>query len=317
MNKLYVEPSPHIRSSWTTQKIMLCVILSLCPALIAGMIYFGLKALVLTVICCASCVLFEYLFCLITKKPATINDLSAIVTGMLLALNLPADIPVYMAIIGCFVAIVIVKMLFGGIGQNFANPAMTARIVLMLSFTASMTTYAKPNIYIGEDIDAVASATPLAAATDELPTLLQMFLGERMGCIGETCILALLIGGVFLMVMKIISPVTPLAFVGTVALLSLLISDGDFGYMLYQIMSGGLVLGALFMATDYSTTPLTSKGKLIFGIGCGVLTFLIRQYASLPEGVSYSILIMNLLTPYIDKISRPRPHGAVKEGKKA
>ena len=316
MNKLYVEPSPHIRSGWTTQKIMLCVIIALLPALAAGVVYFGLKALLLAVICCASCVVFEYLFCLATKKKSTVGDLSAIVTGLLLALNLPAEVPVYMAVIGCFVAVVIVKMLFGGIGQNFANPAMTARIVLMLSFTASMTSYPAPFAYLSESVDAVASATPLAASGEELPTLTQMFLGERMGCIGETCVLALLIGGVFLIVMRIISPVTPVAFIGTVAVLSLLVSGGDGEYMLYQLMSGGLVLGAFFMATDYSTTPLTARGKLIFGIGCGVLTFLIRQYASLPEGVSYSILVMNLLTPYIDKISRPRPFGAVKEGKR-
>ncbi len=316
MNKLYVEPSPHIRSAWTTQRVMLCVIIALLPALCAGVVYFGLKSLILAVICCASCVLFEYLFCLVTKKESTVSDLSAIVTGLLLALNLPAEMPIYMAVIGCFVAIVVVKMLFGGIGQNFANPAMTARIVLMLSFTASMTTYPVPFGYLEESVDAVASATPLEATAEELPTLTQMFLGERMGCLGETSILALLIGGVFLMVMKLISPVTPVAFVGTVAVLSLAVSGGNTDYMLYQIMSGGLVLGALFMATDYSTTPLTARGKLIFGIGCGVLTFLIRQYASLPEGVSYSILIMNLLTPYIDKISRPRPFGAVKEGKR-
>ncbi len=317
MTKLYVEPSPHIRSGWTTQRIMLCVIISLLPALCAGVVYFGLKALLLAVICCASCVVFEYLFCLVTKKQSTVSDLSAIVTGLLLALNLPAEMPVYMAVIGCFVAVVVVKMLFGGIGQNFANPAMTARIVLMLSFTASMTTYPVPFGYLEEGVDAVASATPLEATAEELPTLMQMFLGERMGCLGETSILALLIGGAFLMVMKLISPVTPVAFVGTVAVLSLAVSGGDTQYMLYQIMSGGLVLGALFMATDYSTTPLTARGKLIFGIGCGLLTFLIRQYASLPEGVSYSILIMNLLTPYIDKISRPMPFGAVKEGKQS
>ncbi len=319
MNKLIVEPSPHVKSAWTTQKVMLNVIIALCPALIASVLIFGLRALVLTVICCACCVLFEWLFCLVTKKESTVSDLSAVVTGMLLAFNLPVDLPVYMAIIGCFVAIVIVKMLFGGIGQNFANPAITARIVLMLSFTASMTTWTEPfRWYKGFTdwapvADAAATATPLAMESDALPSILDMFLGVRGGCLGETCAAALILGGVYLMIRGLISPVTPCAFIGTVAVLSLISGGGDFTYVLYQLLSGGLILGAFFMATDYSTTPLTAKGKLIFGVGCGLVTFLIRQFGSLPEGVSYSILFMNILTPYIDKISVPRPLGAKKE----
>ncbi len=319
MNKLIVEPSPHIKSAWTTQKVMLNVIIALCPALVASVLIFGLRALVLTVICCASCVLFEWLFCFVTKKESTVSDLSAIVTGMLLAFNLPVDMPVYMAIIGCFVAIVIVKMLFGGIGQNFANPAITARIVLMLSFTASMTTWTEPfRWYKGFSdwapvADATATATPLAMESNELPSILDMFLGVRGGCLGETCAAALILGGLYLMIRGLISPVTPCAFIGTVAVLSLIAGGGDFEYVLYQLLSGGLLLGAFFMATDYSTTPLTAKGKLIFGVGCGLVTFLIRQFGSLPEGVSYSILFMNILTPYIDKISVPRPLGAKKE----
>ncbi len=319
MNKLIVEPSPHVKSAWTTQKVMLNVIIALCPALIASVLIFGLRALVLTVICCACCVLFEWLFCLVTKKESTVSDLSAVVTGMLLAFNLPVDLPVYMAIIGCFVAIVIVKMLFGGIGQNFANPAITARIVLMLSFTARMTTWTEPfRWYKGFTdwapvADAVATATPLAMESDALPSVLDMFLGVRGGCLGETCAAALILGGVYLMIRGLISPVTPCAFIGTVAVLSLISGGGDFTYVLYQLLSGGLILGAFFMATDYSTTPLTAKGKLIFGVGCGLITFLIRQFGSLPEGVSYSILFMNILTPYIDKISVPRPLGAKKE----
>lgn len=312
MNKLIVEPSPHIRGAMSTQKVMLNVIIAMLPALAAATIIFGIKALVLTVICCACCVLFEWLFCKVTKKDSTIHDLSAVVTGMLLAFNLPVDIPVYMAVIGCFASIVVVKMLFGGIGQNFANPAITGRIILMLSFTASMTTWTAPFSYL-EGADAVSTATPLVS--DELPSLLDMFLGIRGGCLGETCIAALLIGGVYLCVRKLIQPTTPLAFIGTVAVLTLLYSGFDVTYTLYQLMSGGLFLGAIFMATDYATTPLTQKGKLIFGIGCGVFTFLIRQFASLPEGVSYSILLMNILTPYIDKISMPKPLGAKKEPK--
>ena len=316
MSKLFVEPSPHIRSGWTTQKIMLNVIIALLPALVAATIIFGLRALVLTVICCTCCVLFEWLFSLVTKRPNTISDLSAIVTGMLLAFNLPVDLPVYMAVIGCFVAIVIVKCLFGGIGQNFANPAITARIVLMLSFTASMTRWTAPLSWLGEGADAVSSATPLAASAEELPNLLDMFLGVRGGCLGETCVAALLVGGVYLIAMGLVKPVTPLAFIGTVAVCSLLYSGFDFTFTLYQLMSGGLVLGAFFMATDYSTTPLTCKGKLIFGIGCGLITFAIRQFAALPEGVSYSILVMNCLTPLIERFTMPKALGAQKEGGK-
>ncbi|MBE6901557.1 MAG: RnfABCDGE type electron transport complex subunit D [Ruminococcaceae bacterium] len=306
MNKLIVEPSPHIKSAWTTQRVMLEVIIALCPALIASMVLFGVKALTLTVICCTACVLFELLFCIITKKERTISDLSAVVTGMLLAFNLPVDIPVYMAMIGCFVAIVIVKMLFGGIGQNFANPAVTARIVLMLSFSKAMTTWTAPFAY-KDGVDAVTSATPLTS--DVLPSLTDMFLGNRGGCVGETCALALIIGGVYLIVRGIISPVTPVAFIGSVMLLEL-ISGGSMTDALYQVLSGGIMLGAIFMATDYSTTPLTAKGKLVFGLGCGLLTFAIREFASMPEGVSYSILLMNILTPYIDKMTMPRALGA-------
>lgn len=316
MSKLFVEPSPHIRSGWTTQKIMLNVIIALLPALVAATIIFGPRALVLTVICCTCCVLFEWLFSLVTKRSNTISDLSAIVTGMLLAFNLPVDLPVYMAVIGCFVAIVIVKCLFGGIGQNFANPAITARIVLMLSFTASMTRWTAPLSWLGNGADAVSSATPLAASAEELPKLIDMFLGIRGGCLGETCVAALLVGGVYLIAMGLVKPVTPLAFIGTVAVCSLLYSGFDFTFTLYQLMSGGLVLGAFFMATDYSTTPLTCKGKLIFGIGCGLITFAIRQFATLPEGVSYSILVMNCLTPLIERFTMPKALGAQKEGRK-
>lgn len=314
MNKLFVEASPHIRSAWTTQKIMLAVIIALCPSLIAATYIFGLKALLLTVICCACCVLFEFLFSKITKRENTISDLSAIVTGMLLAFNLPVDLPIYMAVIGCFIAIVIVKCLFGGIGQNFANPAITARIALMLSFTAAMTKWTAPFAW-KEGVDATVSATPLAASAEELPSLLDMFLGNRAGCLGETCILALLIGGLFLICAGVVHPVTPVCFIGTVALLSFFKGGCDVNFMLYQILSGGLILGAFFMATDYSTTPLSTKGKLIFGIGCGLITFAIRQFATMPEGVSFSILVMNCLTPLIDRFTAPKALGAVKPTK--
>lgn len=312
MNKLFVESSPHIRSAWTTQKIMLNVIIALCPALIMSTYIFGIKALLLTVICCASCVLLEFLFNKITKREDTISDLSAVVTGMLLAFNLPVDLPIYMAIIGCFVAIVIVKCLFGGIGQNFANPAITARIVLMMSFGGAMMKWTAPFSW-KEGVDATVSATPLAAET--LPSMTDMFLGFRAGCLGETCIAALLLGGLYLMFIGLIRPATPLCFIGTVAVLSFFYGGCDVNFMLYQLMSGGLVLGAFFMATDYATTPLTTKGKIIFGVGCGLITFAIRQFASMPEGVSFSILVMNCLTPLIDRYTAPKALGAIKPKK--
>ncbi|MDE7360594.1 MAG: RnfABCDGE type electron transport complex subunit D [Oscillospiraceae bacterium] len=312
MNKLFVESSPHIRSAWTTQKIMLNVIIALCPALAMSVYIFGIKALLLTVICCTSCVLLEFAFNKITKREDTISDLSAVVTGMLLAFNLPVDLPVYMAIIGCFVAIVIVKCLFGGIGQNFANPAITARIVLMMSFAGNMTKWTAPFAW-KDGVDATVSATPLAA--EKLPSLSDMFLGFRAGCLGETCIAALLLGGLYLMFMGLIRPATPLCFIGTVAVLSFLYGGCDVNFMLYQLMSGGLILGAFFMATDYATTPLTTKGKIVFGVGCGLITFAIRQYASMPEGVSFSILVMNCLTPLIDRFTAPTALGAVKPKK--
>lgn len=333
MNKLFVESSPHIRSAWTTQKIMLNVIIALCPALVMSTYIFGIKALLMTVICCTSCVLLEFLFNKITKREDTISDLSAVVTGMLLAFNLPVDLPIYMAIIGCFVAIVIVKCLFGGIGQNFANPAITARIVLMMSFGGAMVKWTAPFSW-KEGVDATVSATPLAAMTGvdfkelslgelfsstmtgtEIPSLMDMFLGFRAGCLGETCIAALLLGGLYLMFIGIIRPTTPLCFIGTVAVLSFFYGGCDVNFMLYQLMSGGLVLGAFFMATDYATTPLTTKGKIIFGVGCGLITFAIRQYASMPEGVSFSILVMNCLTPLIDRFTAPKALGAVKPKK--
>lgn len=310
MSKLLIEPSPHIRSSMSTQKIMMHVLIALMPAVIAGTIIFGLQALLLIVICAVSAVISELVFNLITKRQSTLSDLSAVVTGVILGLNLPATLPPYMAIIGSAVAIVVVKQFFGGLGQNFANPAITARIVLMLSFTGEMTKWVKPFWYNLTDTDAITTATPLVMEGD-LPSYLDMFLGVRGGCIGETCTAALLLGGLYLISLRIINPITPIAYIGTVALLSF-VSGGD---VLMDIMSGGLFLGAFFMATDYATTPITTKGKLVFAIGCGLITVLIRNFGSAPEGVSYSILIMNILTPLIDKLIRPKPFGVVKEAK--
>lgn len=307
MNKLTVSPSPHIKSPMTTQKVMLNVILALMPALVAAGVIFGVRAVMLTAICVCSCVVFEALFNIITKHSTTITDLSAVVTGLLLAYNLPATLPFWMAVIGSFVSIVIVKCLFGGLGQNFANPAIVGRIVLMVSFTGAMTNWAVPFYY--ENADLVTGATPLVSKS---ASYLDLFLGNVGGTLGETSALAILIGGIYLVARRIISPSTPLAFILTVAAFSFLTGNDP----LYQVLSGGVMLGAVFMATDYVTTPVSFKGKIIFGIGCGIITCVIRFYASMAEGVSFSILIMNILTPYIDMITKTNPLGAYKPKKK-
>ena len=307
MSQLLIEPSPHIRCALTTQRIMLDVLIALMPAVIAGTWLFGLRALVLVVLCAAFCVVFEALFNVITKRKQTVSDLSAVVTGVLLGLNLPPALPIYMAAIGCFAAIVVVKQFFGGIGQNFANPAITARIVLMLSFGKYMTSWTAPVVGSISGVDAVSSATPLSSP-EAVPSYLDMFLGIRAGCIGETCIAALLLGGFYLLIRGIIDPVTPFAFIGTVALGALI---GGYDVPV-QLMSGGLVLGAFFMATDYATTPFTRTGKLIFAVGCGIITCVIRFFGIYPEGVSFSILIMKILTPLIDRYTRPKPFGEKK-----
>lgn len=303
-----VTASPHIRDNMTTQKIMLLVIISLLPALIGGFITFGLRAVIVTLVCTASCVIFEALTRIIMKRPQTVSDLSACVTGILLAMNLPVTIPIWQAVIGSFVAVVIAKQLFGGLGQNFVNPAILARIVLMLSFTADMTTWAVPHYWKENSADIVTSATPLVSRD---ASYWDLFIGNTGGCIGEVCALGLIIGGLFLIFTGIISSVTPLAFIGTVALAELIAGNDP----IYHILSGGLLLGAFFMATDYVTTPLTSMGKLIFGIGCGIITFVIREFGGYPEGVSFSILLMNIITPYIDNFTAKKALGAVYAGK--
>lgn len=318
MKKLIISSSPHIKSETTTQKIMLLVIVSLLPAVVASGIFFGMRALALIGVCCASSVLFEFLCRIIMKREQTISDLSALVTGLILALNLPVTLPYWMAAVGSFIAIVIVKQLFGGLGQNFANPAITARIALMISFTAPMTTWAVPKYWssdpslftgaISDTNTVITGATPLVSGNTSLTDL---FLGNVGGCIGETSALALLIGGLFLIITGVISASTPVAFIGTVAALTY-VSGGD---VPYQLLSGGLFLGAFFMATDYATTPVTVKGKIVFGIGCGIITFIIRNFGGYPEGVSFSILLMNILTPYIDMFTRTKPLGIVKPEK--
>lgn len=308
MKRLIVSPSPHDENYTKTSTIMLNVIIALIPALGAAVWFFGERVITLTAVCVSSCILFEWLCRKMMKRENTINDLSAVVTGVILAMNLPVTLPYWMAVIGAFVAIVIVKQLFGGLGQNFANPAITARIVLMVSFPGAMTNWIAP----GEAYDAVSSATPLALGEGaKLPSYLDLFLGNVGGCLGETCALALLIGGLYLAARKIISLAAPLSFIGVLALLSAIAGEDP----LYQILAGGVFLGAFFMATDYATTPITTKGKFVFGIGCGIITFVIRRFGSYPEGVSYSILLMNVLTPYIEQLTRTKVLGA-KEAEK-
>lgn len=297
---------------------MLVVIISLLPSAVAGCIIFGLRAAAVLLISVASAVVFEALANIVMKHEQTISDLSAVVTGLLLGMNLPASIPLYIPVIGSFIAIVIVKMLFGGIGQNFANPAITARIVLMVSFTPQMTNWIVPFGYkIGADT--VTGATPLVAEWLDNGnglvspfSLADMFLGRTGGCIGEVCAAALIAGGLLLVVSRIISPAEPIAYILTFGVMNLIYS-GSMTDTVYQLLAGGLLIGAIFMATDYATTPLTTNGKIIFGIGCGVITFVIRHFGSFPEGVSFSILLMNLLTPYIDRLTRTSPLGAKKK----
>ena len=308
-NNLVITSSPHIRASHTTSTIMRDVIIALVPALVASIVMFGLRALVLSCVCVAASMLFEYLYRKLMKLEGNVGDFSAAVTGLLLAFNLPVGIPVWMAVIGCFVAIVIVKQLFGGIGKNFANPAIVGRIVLLISFAAPMTTWLLPQNSVTPD--AVLGATPLAAASHAgavLPGYWDMFLGRIGGSLGETSTLALLLGFAYLVFRKIITVTTPVAFMGTVFIMSWVLGADP----LFHLLSGGLVLGAVFMATDYVTTPTTESGKLIFGIGAGIITVMIRLYAAYPEGVSFAILLMNILTPHIDNLTGKKAFGEVK-----
>ena len=304
-----VSVSPHIHHKVDTKSIMRDVCIAMVPALIASVILFGFRALLVTAVSVAAAVLTEFLYQKGTKQTVTISDWSAVVTGMLLAYNLPVSIPLWQAAFGSIVAILVVKQLFGGLGRNFANPAIVGRIVLFLSFSKTMTAWTAPNFAV----DAVSTATPLALMANggEVPGLLQMFLGVKGGCLGEVSALALLIGFVYLLVRKIITWHTPVAFIGSVFVLSWLIG-GDAVYAVNQVLAGGLMLGAVFMATDYATTPSTNNGRLIFGLGCGLLTVMIRQWGSYAEGVSFAILFMNILTPYISKWTRTKPFGGVK-----
>ena len=309
--KLLVSAGPHIRSNASTTSIMGDVLIALLPAVVASVLVFGTRALLLEVVCVASSVLFEYLFRRLLKRSNTISDLSAAVTGLLLAFNLPAGFPIWMAILGCFVAIVIVKQLFGGIGCNFANPAITGRIFLLIAFAGQMTTWPTANSYIS-GIDAVSGATPLAlikeGSIEALPAVKNLLFGIRGGCLGETCAIALLIGFVYLVIRRVIPPTIPVVYVATIALMSLIL-----GYdPIYMILTGGVLLGGIFMLTDYATSPATELGKVVFAVGAGIITMLIRNSSGgYPEGVSFAILLMNILCPYIAKLGHKKPFGGV------
>ena len=311
MEKLIVSTSPHICAKTTTQSIMRDVIIALLPATVAGVILFGMKALITILVCVATTVLSEFVFNLLAKKEQTVTDLSAVVTGLILALSLPAKVNIFHCIVGAVFAIVVVKCLFGGIGCNFANPAATARVFLLIAFSASIGGATAPTL---GSVDLVATATPLEiiklGGETELPSLLDMFLGNRAGAIGETSALALILGGVYLIVRRVIKWQVPVIYIATVFLLSLIIKQ-DLTVALYQVLGGSLILAAFFMITDYSTTPINTLGKMVFAFGCGVITVLIRFWGSYPEGVSFAILLMNILSPYIEKLCTSKPFGKV------
>ncbi len=313
---LIVSSSPHIRAPEDTRSIMLDVCIALFFPLVIGIYFFGLRAFMLSAIAVLSCVGFEYAYRKLMRKPCAVGDLSAVVTGLLLALNLPAGSPFWIPIVGSFFAIVIVKQLYGGLGKNFLNPALAARAFLF-SWPVVMQTFPTPtpgNFLGGADV--VSMATPLSyLKKGVLPpdvTLTEMFLGQKPGSIGEISVLILLLSLVYLIVRRVVTPRIPVAFVGTVALLTFLFPKGDVSsttWMLYQLCSGGLMLGAVFMATDYVTSPVTPRGQWFFGIGCGLLTVFIRYFGSYPEGVSYAILIMNTCVWMFDKKALPRRFG--------
>ena len=301
MQKMNITTSPHISSADNTSGIMLDVIFALLPATICGICFFGFHAALIIAVSVASAVAAEYIWCVAIKKEPSLRDLSAIVTGLLLGLNLPPNLPLWMAALGSAIAIVVVKQMFGGLGHNFANPAITARITLMVSFPTAMTTFVDPFVAS----DAVSTATPLSGS-QQIPTdITGLFFGNYPGCIGETSALLLLAGGVYLVLRKVITPHLPLAFFASAAALSFLLGENP----LYTLLSGGIMLGSIFMATDYVTSPPTKWGKVLFGVGAGLITVVIRHFGNLPEGVSFAILLMNILTPLITRLTTGKPFG--------
>lgn len=315
MKKLIVSTSPHIHSKATTQRIMADVLIALAPATVASVVLFGLPALYIIIACVLSSIFAEAAFNLIVKKKQTVGDLSCAVTGLLLALSVPATAKIWQCVIGAVFAIIVVKCLFGGIGCNFANPAVTARIFVLLSFAdmggGAITRFMDRELYAGATpLEIMGSGRPLS----HLPSFTDMLLGNRAGAIGETCAIALIIGFVYLVARRVIKWQVPVIFVATVFVISL-VAKQDVTFALYQMLSGGLIIGAVFMATDYVTSPLSTRGKMVFALGCGILTAVIRLWGSYPDGVSFAILIMNILSPYIEKLCAKRPLGGKKNDK--
>ena len=327
-NRLNVTASPHIQDNSSTRKLMLNVIIALLPCVVASTIIFGARTLLVVGVTVAASVLFEYLYCHLMKKPNPVGDLSAVVTGMILALNMPVTMPLWIAIVGAFIAIVLMKQLFGGIGMNFANPALVARIVLFTGFASRMTAFVNPpkaarTLQI-MGVDGASSATPLQVegGVGKYP-LMDLFMGVHGGVMGETCALAILIGLAWLLITRTITATIPVAYVGSYAVFSFLLNVGELGaadagmLVLHEVLAGGLLFGAVFMATDYVTSPFTLKGKIVFGIGLGLITFGIRAFGNMAEGVSYAILLMNLFVPYINDLTRQVPLGYKKHKKGA
>ena len=319
-DNLIVSASPHLVTAMDTQKTMLMVLIALVPSLLVSTYVFGFRVLILTAVCIAASMFFEWAWNKLMKRKQTVCDLSAALTGTLIAFNLPSGLPYWIAIVGCFVAIIVVKQLFGGIGKNLVNPAITARIVLFISFATEMTTWPLPRM--NQTADVLTGPTPLGVIAEggQLPTNMEMFLGYIGGSMGEVSAIALIIGGLFLVWKKIISSIIPCCFIGTVFVFALIYysatGNGDALQMaVFHILAGGVMLGAIFMATDYVTSPLLPAGKVVFGIGCGVITMLIRLFGQYPEGVSFSILIMNCLTPLIDSFFQKRMYGGAKNEK--
>ena len=319
-SNLVVSSAPHIVSNIDTTRIMAMVVMALIPSFLVSIYVFGARVISLTLVCVVSAVFFEWAYNKLMKKRQTVGDLSAVVTGVLIAFNVPAGLPYWIAVVGCFVAIIVVKQLYGGIGKNPVNPAITARIVLFISFATEMTTWPLPRMAA----DATSTATPLGILAEgggELPNNMEMFLGFIGGSMGEVSAIALLIGGIFLICKKVISPIIPCCFIGTVFVFAAIYygvtGDGNALQMaIFHVLAGGVMLGAFFMATDYVTSPLLPMGKVIFGIGCGLITMLIRLWGQYPEGVSFSILIMNCLTPLINNFCQKRMYGGAKKNEK-
>ena len=327
---LVVSPSPHVRSAATVTRIMFDVIIACVPSLIAAVILFGYRVLAITAVAVGTCMLSEWVCRKVMKRHNTLGDLSAIVTGLLLAFNVPVSIKLWMVAFASIVAIVVVKQFFGGIGMNFVNPALIGRIVLLASFPTAMSNWTQP---LSWRTDVVTTASPLAEignlftagdvskkaiySVENMPSLMDMLLGKRSGSLGEVCALALLIGLAYLLIRKVIKPTIPFFYIGTVAVIMLIAGKFNLTFLAYELMAGGLLLGAIFMATDYTTSPVNFRGQVVYAIGCGLITALIRLFGSLPEGVSFAIIIMNILTPHIENLTSPKPFGSEKKKKGA